>query len=65
MNTWPKDKRLKQIGLWSRENTLQWLEAGALPATRVLGWTADEVQVLVAKARPDIMNTNIHCYWKM
>ncbi|KAJ9655216.1 hypothetical protein H2201_008853 [Coniosporium apollinis] len=66
MNTWPRDKRLKNIGLFTRENTLQALEALALaPLTRELGWSTGEVQVLLAKAREDIKNPSVHAYWKM
>ena len=64
VNTWPKDKGMKQFGVWSRENTSAILEALALaPLARFLGWSVEEVQVLLAGARRDIKNTNIHSYW--
>jgi hypothetical protein len=66
IDTWPRDKRFKEIGMWSRENTLEALEALALaPLTRALGWTADEVQLLLVGARNDVRNTRIHAYWDM
>jgi len=66
INTWPKDERTKKIGMYSRENTLEALEALALaPLTRFLGWSTEEVQVLVAGARKDIRDTGIHAYWNM
>ena len=66
INTWPKDEKMKLIGLWSRENTLEALEALALaPLTRILGWRKEEVMVLVAQARKDVMNPEIHAYWNM
>ena len=66
INTWPADKRMKQLGVWSRENTFALLEALALaPFTRFLGWSVDEVQVLLAKCRRDIKDTRIHAYWNM
>ena len=66
INHWPKDKRMKQIGIWTRENTSAILEGLALaPLTRFLDWTADEVQVLLAGCRKDIKNTSIHAYWVM
>ncbi|KAI9698865.1 MAG: hypothetical protein M1820_007372 [Bogoriella megaspora] len=65
-NTWPKDKKMKQIGVWSRENTIQALEGLSMaPLTRFLGWSPDEVKVLCAGARADIRNTNIHAYWAL
>lgn len=66
INTWPKDEHMKKIGLFSQENTSQALEAFALaPLTRFLGWSKEEVQVLCAGARTDIMNTKLHAYWNM
>lgn len=66
INTWPKDEHMKKIGMYSRENTLQALEAFSLaPLTRFLGWSEEEVQVLVAGARADIKNTGLHAYWNM
>lgn len=66
INTWPKDEHMKKIGLFSQENTSQVLEAFALaPLTRFLGWSKEEVQVLCAGARTDIMNTRLHAYWNM
>lgn len=66
INTWPKDEKMKLIGLWSRENTLEALEALALaPLTRILGWSKEEVMVLVAQARKDVINPEIHAYWNI
>ncbi|KAF2489681.1 methyltransferase domain-containing protein [Lophium mytilinum] len=66
INTWPKDEKMKLMGLWSRENTVEALEALAMaPLTRILGWEKEEVQVLVAEARKDVMNRDIHAYWSM
>lgn len=66
INTWPKDEHMKKIGMFSCENTSQLLEAFVMaPLTRFLGWTKEEVQVLVAGARTDIKNTGIHAYWNM
>jgi hypothetical protein len=66
LNTWPRDKRYKELGLWSSENTLDALEAIAMaPLTRALNWKVEEVQVLLAGARKDIRDTRIHAYWDM
>ena len=55
---------MKNIGMWSKENTLDALEALAMaPITRVLGWTTEEVQMLLQGARTDIENEGIHAYW--
>ncbi|OBT46109.1 hypothetical protein VE00_02802 [Pseudogymnoascus sp. WSF 3629] len=66
INTWPRDKKLKTIGMWSKENTLDALEALAMaPLTRVLKWTPEEVQLLLQGARIDIENEGIHAYWNI
>ncbi|KAL9078196.1 MAG: hypothetical protein Q9157_002884 [Trypethelium eluteriae] len=66
INSWPKDKQMKQFGVWTRENTSAILEGLALaPFTRFLGWTVDEVQVLLAGCRKDLKNTSLHAYWTM
>ncbi|OBT65196.1 hypothetical protein VE03_04742 [Pseudogymnoascus sp. 23342-1-I1] len=66
VNKWPQDTALKTIGMWSKENTLDALEALAMaPLTRVLEWTPDEVQMLLHGVRTDIENEGIHAYWNM
>jgi len=58
---WPKDKRYKEIGMANLCNLLEGLEAVTLaPFTRALGWTADEVQVLLAGVKKDVKNPRIH-----
>lgn len=66
VNTWPKHRHMKTLGMWSKENTLDALEALAMaPLTRVLGWSPENVQMLLAGARTDIKNSGIHAYWNM
>lgn len=63
LGPWPKEKKLKEIGAW---NLLQCREglAGFMlaPYTRVLGWTAEEVEVFTAKVRNDLKDSRIHSY---
>jgi hypothetical protein len=68
INPWPKDPKLKQLGFWSRENMLDCLEAWAIvPFTKFLGWTPEEVQVSLAKARADLKDSKSghNAYWKV
>jgi hypothetical protein len=52
MGTWPKDKRLKEIGAFNLISVLDNLEGITLRAlTASLGWSADEVRVLCAQVR--------------
>jgi hypothetical protein len=65
-NTWPKDKRHKELGLWSLADFDEGLEGMTLALfTRVLGWSVEEYTVLLAKARTDLRNRRIHAYWPM
>jgi SAM-dependent methyltransferase len=66
INKWPRDPKMKNIGMWGKENTLDALEAVTMaPLTRALGWTPEEVQMLLQGVRTDIENQGIHAYWDM
>lgn len=63
-NTWPRDPKYKEIGAWNHENIMTGLQGFLMAAlTRGLGWEADEVNILAAKARQDMLNKEIHAYW--
>ncbi|OBT59887.1 hypothetical protein VE03_10413, partial [Pseudogymnoascus sp. 23342-1-I1] len=65
INMWPEDPHLRNIGMWSKENTLDALEALAMaPLTRTLEWKPEDVQELLLRARTDVENQGIHAYWK-
>ncbi|KXX79869.1 Phosphoethanolamine N-methyltransferase 1 [Madurella mycetomatis] len=65
-NTWPKDRKYKELGAWSYENNLQGIQAASLvPLTRVLGWTVEEVEALLVEVRKEMKDRNIHAYWPM
>ena len=55
--TWPKDKRLKEMGAFIELYMDLSLDGFALyPVGQVLGWSQDEVDVLVARMRRAIRN---------
>ncbi|KYG41958.1 hypothetical protein M433DRAFT_177045 [Acidomyces richmondensis BFW] len=63
-NPWPKDKRMKMVGIFERENFLNGLEAMSLRLfQKGLGWSAEETSVLLAKVRSEIKNTAYHAYY--
>jgi SAM-dependent methyltransferase len=63
-NRWPKDKKLKELGMWQLENLSGGLEAiTAALWTRVLGWTKEETDVMIAQVRNELKDTKIHSYW--
>ena len=56
---WPKDKRLKEIGMFTRLYMNMSLDGFALfPIGQILGWTLEEVQDLVGKMRGAINDLN-------
>ena len=60
---WPKDPKLKEVGMYHLENLLTVVEAFSLaPLIRVLGLSNESVQVLMANARNDLRNRQNHFY---
>ncbi|TDZ35791.1 Secondary metabolism regulator LAE1 [Colletotrichum spinosum] len=63
-NTWPKLAKYQELGVWNNANIGGGIEALSMaPLTRALGWTKEEVQVLLAGVRKDLNNRSIHAYW--
>ncbi|KXT06715.1 hypothetical protein AC578_8536 [Pseudocercospora eumusae] len=61
IGTWAKNKKLKEVGRYQREHMIMCVEAFTLaPLTRVLGWTMDEAQVLMAGVRNEFRDPKIH-----
>ncbi|KAH0556182.1 hypothetical protein GP486_005887 [Trichoglossum hirsutum] len=66
VGTWPKEKRLKEIGQWGTLSTLEGLEAYSLALlTRVLGWDRARIEVMLTEVRKDISDRKIHWYFNM
>lgn len=65
-NSWPKDHKYRELGLWNNANLTSGFEALSMgPLTRAHGWTQEEVQVLLVGVRKDLCNKKIHAYWPM
>ncbi|RSL94409.1 hypothetical protein CDV31_014323 [Fusarium ambrosium] len=68
-SAWARDPKYKQIGMWAYENGVQALEPLSLAIfTRPreaggLGWSIEELQLLLAGVRKDFKNLGIHMYW--
>ena len=61
-NRCPRDKKHKELGMWSLANMDQALEpATVVPLARALGYT-HEVLVLVSKTWKVLRDTSV-CYW--
>jgi hypothetical protein len=60
---WPKDQKMKTIGLYNRSMLIDALQAVSMaPLTRGLKWSPAEVEVFLIDVRKSLMNTGIHSY---
>lgn len=60
LGTWPKDSYMKTLGTFNLLQHLEGLEGIAnVPLTKY-GWSHEEIQVLLAKARADLKDRKIH-----
>ncbi|KAF6844218.1 methyltransferase domain-containing protein [Colletotrichum musicola] len=65
-NSWPKEWRYKEIGMWNNENIHQgWEGICMAPLTRGLGWSQSEVLVLMAENRKEYDDRNIQAYFSI
>ncbi|RDW64606.1 S-adenosyl-L-methionine-dependent methyltransferase-9 [Coleophoma cylindrospora] len=63
LNRWPKDLKLKELGMWEYENLTRGLGAVSMALfTRILGWTQDQVEALLEDVRKDLRNVKMHVY---
>lgn len=60
---WPRDKRLKELGLVNAAQVTDGLEGFSMRLLcDVAGWKEDEVRVLVANVRRELKGGTIHPY---
>ncbi|KPM36931.1 hypothetical protein AK830_g9631 [Neonectria ditissima] len=65
-NSWPKDRKLKELGRWNLANFDAGLEGVSLALfTRVLSWSKEEVLALCSEVRKELRNPKVHGYWKI
>ncbi|KIN08553.1 hypothetical protein OIDMADRAFT_100291 [Oidiodendron maius Zn] len=63
LNTWPRGKKEKLIGMWAQQNLLDGVQAMSMAIlTRGLKWSREEVEVLLAGVRDDLRNHAVHSY---
>ncbi|MCJ1232962.1 hypothetical protein MMC14_000916 [Varicellaria rhodocarpa] len=63
VNTWPKNKQLKEVGKYQLINYTEGCEGLCIGLfTRVLQWQPSEVQVLLARLRAELKDRTIHAY---
>ncbi|PWW80887.1 S-adenosyl-L-methionine-dependent methyltransferase [Tuber magnatum] len=62
-NAWPKNPKMKEVGMYQMANFLDGLQALTMALfTRALRWTPAEVEAYLVEVRKDIKNKNIHSY---
>lgn len=62
---WPRGSKQKELGLWFGEDLMDAM-ASCLPLfTRVLGWSREQVEVMLVDARNDLKNKGVHAYMPM
>ena len=60
---WPKDQKLKELGMYQREQMVECVEPFTLALlTRFMGWSIRETEVLMAQVREDFRNPKCHLY---
>ncbi|OMP82089.1 hypothetical protein BK809_0006399, partial [Diplodia seriata] len=63
LGPWPKDKKMKEIGTVNLMQVLEGMEAFSYRLfTGTLGWSLEEVQVLIAKTVKELKTMKFHAY---
>jgi hypothetical protein len=66
LNTWPADKKMKEIGAWTFENIMEGMEGFSLSLlSKELGWTVEEINVFLIDARKCLRDRSIHAYMSL
>ncbi|PQE23062.1 hypothetical protein CJF32_00004447 [Rutstroemia sp. NJR-2017a WRK4] len=62
-NPWPKGKKEKLLAVWTQQNLMDGIHAMTMRnLTTGLGWSPEEVEMLLVETRKDIKNRRIHSY---
>jgi hypothetical protein len=63
IGVWPKDPKLKEIRMYFRAHMLEAVEPLSLVFfARVLGYTLEQVQVIMEGVRGEMSNPKLHLY---
>jgi hypothetical protein len=64
VGVWPRDRRMKVVGLYNRAVIYDGLQGIAMaPFTRALGWTKEQVEVFLVEMRRGLMDPSTHAYF--
>lgn len=63
---WPKDPRLKKVGMFEMMNMTEGIEGLSMMAfTRALNWLPERVQVFLLEVRNQIKDRSVHSYYSL
>lgn len=66
LNTWPADKKMKELGAWTCENIMEGMEGFSLALlSRELGWSREEIGVFLVEVRKCLRDRRIHAYMSL
>jgi hypothetical protein len=66
MGTWPKDTKLKEVGLWLKGVFQKGLNAYSMGIfTRYLNWSVAQVNGLLQEVQLETRNQSYHWYWPL
>ncbi|RSL91826.1 hypothetical protein CEP51_000044 [Fusarium floridanum] len=66
MNTWPQDRKTKELGAWGNVNLVGGAQGLSLALfTKVLGWSHAQLEVFLVDVRKDLCDKNLHGYWRV
>lgn len=66
LGPWPKDKRLRQAGVFGMANLLEGMHGLSLKLfTGVLGYTLEELEVLLMECKTELKKKSSHAYYPM
>lgn len=64
MNPWAKGKRMKTLGVWSMQNSLEGVRSISIAImTRVLKMSAESVESQLEEVKQNVKDNSIHSYW--
>ncbi|KAF4454073.1 hypothetical protein F53441_3358 [Fusarium austroafricanum] len=66
INTWPKDPKHKEVGLWTLANIERNLEAiSGFLLRQGLGMSQEEILMFLSEVRAEMRNLKVHAYWEV
>jgi len=62
VGTWSKDEKEKKIGRWHMTNYMEFISGITLKLYAALGWSDEEIQVLIARVKNELIEGKVKVY---